>query len=183
MYHYWQFNRADFLQHYHKRSNVEFHLLNDQGEVPRSRPQQDAVVAMVNEVLCKIICHNICCLIQESHELGIETVVLEGGGMSEPVTFSGGGQSEFAGQSFVVRQITGRSLVFWLQAAEIRTTATLILDDGQIKSFDQRQDLPAKSDQRVLDDFPSGRTLAISGVILSRNFASCSTDSIDVHCR
>jgi len=27
---------------------------------------------MVNEVLCKIICHNICVLIQESHELGIE---------------------------------------------------------------------------------------------------------------
>jgi hypothetical protein len=26
---------------------------------------------MVNEVLCKIICHNICCLIQESYELGI----------------------------------------------------------------------------------------------------------------
>jgi len=26
---------------------------------------------MVNEVLCKIVCHNICCLIQESHELGI----------------------------------------------------------------------------------------------------------------
>jgi len=30
-------------------------------------------VAMVNEVLCKIICHNICCLIQESLELGIDT--------------------------------------------------------------------------------------------------------------
>ena len=29
-------------------------------------------VAMVNEVLCKIICHNVCVLIQESHELGIE---------------------------------------------------------------------------------------------------------------
>ena len=28
-------------------------------------------VAMMNEVLCKIVCHNICCLIQESHELGI----------------------------------------------------------------------------------------------------------------
>jgi hypothetical protein len=27
---------------------------------------------MVNEVLCKLICHNICVLIQESHELGIE---------------------------------------------------------------------------------------------------------------
>jgi hypothetical protein len=30
-------------------------------------------VAMVNEALCKIICHNICCLIQEAHELGITT--------------------------------------------------------------------------------------------------------------
>ena len=29
-------------------------------------------VAMVNEVLCKIICHNICVLIQETQELGIE---------------------------------------------------------------------------------------------------------------
>jgi hypothetical protein len=28
-------------------------------------------MVMKNEVLCKIICHNICCLIQEIHELGI----------------------------------------------------------------------------------------------------------------
>jgi hypothetical protein len=28
-------------------------------------------VAMVNEVLCKLICHNICVVIQEAHELGI----------------------------------------------------------------------------------------------------------------
>lgn len=27
--------------------------------------------AIVNEVPCQIICHNICCLIQESYELGI----------------------------------------------------------------------------------------------------------------
>jgi len=27
--------------------------------------------AMVNEVLCKILCHNTCCLIQETRELGI----------------------------------------------------------------------------------------------------------------
>jgi hypothetical protein len=27
---------------------------------------------MVNEVLCKLICHNICVLIQETHELGVE---------------------------------------------------------------------------------------------------------------
>jgi hypothetical protein len=28
--------------------------------------------AQVNEVLCKILCHNICCLIQSSYELGID---------------------------------------------------------------------------------------------------------------
>ena len=29
-------------------------------------------VAMTNEVPCKILCHNICCLIQAMYELGIE---------------------------------------------------------------------------------------------------------------
>jgi hypothetical protein len=29
-------------------------------------------VAMQNEVLCKILCHNICCVIQAMYELGIE---------------------------------------------------------------------------------------------------------------
>jgi len=32
---------------------------------------------MVNEVLCKILCHNICSLIQESYELGISIVFRE----------------------------------------------------------------------------------------------------------
>jgi len=27
---------------------------------------------MQNEVLCKILCHNICCVIQAMYELGIE---------------------------------------------------------------------------------------------------------------
>ena len=69
------------------------------------------------------------------------------------IVFNGGGQSEFAGQNFVVHQIAGHSLAFWFQAAEIRTTATLILDDEQTKSFDQPQGLPAKSDQRALDAY------------------------------
>jgi len=29
---------------------------------------------MVNEVLCKLLCHNLCCLIQQQCELGIEPV-------------------------------------------------------------------------------------------------------------
>jgi len=73
MYHFYQFHRAEFLQHYHKRSNVEstFSMIKAKfSDHVRSKTD----VAMKNEVLCKIICHNICCLIQESHELGIDTV-------------------------------------------------------------------------------------------------------------
>ena len=33
-----------------------------------------ADVAMVNETLCKILCHNLVVLIHEIHELGIEPV-------------------------------------------------------------------------------------------------------------
>ena len=35
---------------------------------------------MVNEVLCKFLCHNLCCLIQEQCELGIEPVFWHDGG-------------------------------------------------------------------------------------------------------
>lgn len=31
-------------------------------------------VAQVNEVLCKVLCHNICVLIQSIYELGLEPV-------------------------------------------------------------------------------------------------------------
>jgi transposase len=72
MYHMYQFNRAEFLQHYHKRSNVESTFSMIKAKF-RDHVRSKTTVAMINEVLCKIICHNICCLIQESHELGIST--------------------------------------------------------------------------------------------------------------
>lgn len=70
MFRYFQFRRDDFLQHYHKRSNVESTISAIKrkfGDSVRSRNDE----AMVNEVLCKIIAHNLCCLIQEEEELGI----------------------------------------------------------------------------------------------------------------
>jgi transposase len=73
MYHFFNFRREEFLQHYHKRSNVEstFSMVKAKfGDHVRSRID----AAMVNEVLCKILCHNICCLIQAQCELGIEPV-------------------------------------------------------------------------------------------------------------
>lgn len=74
MFHLFQLNREEFLIHYHKRSNVEttFSMIKAKFR-DHVRSKTDA--AMVNEVLCKIICHNICCLIQESHELGIDTTL------------------------------------------------------------------------------------------------------------
>jgi transposase len=72
MYHLYQFHRAEFLQHYHKRSNVESTFSMIKAKF-RDHVRSKSDVAMKNEVLCKIICHNICCLIQESNELGIDT--------------------------------------------------------------------------------------------------------------
>jgi transposase len=70
MFHYFQFKQDEYLAHYHKRSNVEstFSAIKRKfgGEV-RSRTD----VAMKNEALCKLIAHNLCVLVQESHELGI----------------------------------------------------------------------------------------------------------------
>ena len=32
--------------------------------------------AQVNELLCKVLAHNICCLIQSMYELGVEPTIL-----------------------------------------------------------------------------------------------------------
>ena len=73
MYLYFNLHREEFLSHYHKRSNVEstFSMIKAKfGDSVRSRTD----TAMVNESLCKILCHNICCLIRVQCELGIEPV-------------------------------------------------------------------------------------------------------------
>jgi transposase/predicted nucleic acid-binding Zn finger protein len=72
MYHYYQFKREEFMAHYHKRSNVEstFSMIKAKfgGSIRSKLP-----IAQTNEVLCKILCHNLCCLIQSSYELGTDT--------------------------------------------------------------------------------------------------------------
>jgi transposase len=73
MFHYFQFKKDEYLAHYHKRSNVEstFSMIKRKfGDSVRSKTD----AAMVNEVLCKLVCHNLCCLIQEEQELGIDPI-------------------------------------------------------------------------------------------------------------
>jgi transposase len=72
-FHFFQFNREEYMARYHKRSNVESTIS------AVKRKFGDAVVsktdvAMVNEVLCKLLCHNLTCLIQEQETLGVVPV-------------------------------------------------------------------------------------------------------------
>ena len=48
--------------------SVEFESRAQFGERLRSKTR----TAQINEVLCKVLCHNLCCLIQSMYELGIE---------------------------------------------------------------------------------------------------------------
>ncbi|MFH1452180.1 MAG: transposase [archaeon] len=72
MYYYFMYKNEDFKKYYHKRSNVEtvFHMIKTKfKDNLRSKNKQ----AQINELLCKILCHNLCVLIQEVNELGIRS--------------------------------------------------------------------------------------------------------------
>ena len=72
MVHYFKYRRDEFMQHYHRRSNIETCFSMVKRKFGDSCRRTDT--AMANETLCKILAHNLCCLIQEQHELGIDPV-------------------------------------------------------------------------------------------------------------
>ena len=69
-YHYFKLHQEEFKARYHKRSNVEstFSAVKAKfgGRVLSKRED-----AQVNEVLLKLLCHNICVLVQAFYKLGI----------------------------------------------------------------------------------------------------------------
>ncbi|MET0464793.1 MAG: transposase [Chitinophagaceae bacterium] len=71
MFHYFSYNQERFMSNYHKRSNVEstFSMIKAKfGDSLRSKTR----TAQINEALCKVLCHNICCLIQSMFELNLK---------------------------------------------------------------------------------------------------------------
>ena len=71
MWSYFDLNKAEFLQHYHQRSNVEstFGAIKAKfGGSVRSKK----FVAQQNEVLAKVLLFNLTCIIQAIEELGVE---------------------------------------------------------------------------------------------------------------
>ncbi len=64
MYKYFKNNPEEFLKHYHQRSNSEagFFMIKQRfGDFVRTKTE----MSQTNEVLCKILCHNLCVLVQE----------------------------------------------------------------------------------------------------------------------
>jgi transposase len=79
MFCYFRFQRDEYLAHFHKRSNVEstFSAVKRKfGDSVMCRTN----AGMVNEVLCKLLCHNLTCLIQEQETLGIVPSFWKGDG-------------------------------------------------------------------------------------------------------
>lgn len=68
---FYQLRREEFLQHYHKRSNIESTISMIKGKF-RDHCRSRTTRAMKNEALAKILAHNICCVISSQIELGIE---------------------------------------------------------------------------------------------------------------
>lgn len=71
LFHLFSLHRETWLEHYHKRSNVEsvFSAIKRVfGGNLRSRTPN----AQINEALLKVLCHNLRCLIHAIHELGID---------------------------------------------------------------------------------------------------------------
>jgi len=70
MFYYFKFYNAEFMNHYHKRSNVEttfFMMKSKFNDMLKSKTR----TAQINEMLLKALCHNIVVVIQQVNELGI----------------------------------------------------------------------------------------------------------------
>ncbi len=70
-YLHFQLNRDEFMEHYHKRSNIEATnaaIKRKFGETLKSKNP----TAQVNELLAKIIAYNLTVVIHEMYENGIE---------------------------------------------------------------------------------------------------------------
>jgi len=73
MWAHFSLRSEDFLTHYHRRSNVEsvmWMIKSKFGTAVRSK----TTTAQVNEVLCKVICHNLACIVHAITEFGIDGV-------------------------------------------------------------------------------------------------------------
>ena len=70
LYGYFTTYQDEWKAHYHQRSNVETTYSMIKGKFG-GELKAKSDTGMVNELLLKVLCHNICVLVQEMHEIGI----------------------------------------------------------------------------------------------------------------
>jgi transposase len=64
MFRYFNEHNEDFMKHYHKRSNIEsvWSMIKARfGDHLKSRKEE----SQDNEIILKVLCHNLCVLVQE----------------------------------------------------------------------------------------------------------------------
>lgn len=74
MWHFLSLNKEEFLAHYHQRSDVESAAAMIKTKFGPSTLSRRATAAK-NEVLAKVLCHNLGCLITAVYELGLKPVL------------------------------------------------------------------------------------------------------------
>ncbi len=73
MYHLFMYRREAYMEHYHKRSNIETAYSMIKGKFGSAlRSKSDT--GQINEALCKVLAHNICVLIQAMHTFNIHPI-------------------------------------------------------------------------------------------------------------
>ena len=73
MYHLFMYKREEYMEHYHKRSNIEtaFSMIKGKfGSALRSKSD----TGQINEALCKVLAHNVCVLIHAMHALNVHPI-------------------------------------------------------------------------------------------------------------
>jgi transposase len=73
MYHLFMYQREAYMEHYHKRSNIETAYSMIKGKFGSAlRSKSDC--GQINEALCKVLAHNICVLVQAMHTFNIHPI-------------------------------------------------------------------------------------------------------------
>jgi hypothetical protein len=71
MYHLFIYKREEYMEHYHKRRNIEtaYSMIKGKfGSAGRSKSD----TGQTNEALCEVLAHNVCVLIQAMHAFNVE---------------------------------------------------------------------------------------------------------------
>ena len=71
IYRYFKNNQEEFMKNYHVRSNAESGFFMIKQRFSDSVMLKDPI-SQTNEILCKVLCHNLCVLAQELYLSNIE---------------------------------------------------------------------------------------------------------------